>query len=472
MTFKKTLCAILYALCVLFVIVGCQAAISTVRPPLEEEGEIYLYIQPLPQEADRLRFTLEKVFAVSSDGREFALDVSLHQLKGPDMKRQRLLASGRLPQGSYSGLSFLVKSAVLKVEEGEATLRSPEEPVKIDFSFNVARKKAYLISARFKYPESIKGGFSFSPVFSMSIPGKPLSNLAGYVTNPGSSNITVFDKQAGLAVAIIATGRKPMGMALDQKLRRGYVALSGDDAIAIVDVVAEDVIDRIRLNTGDHPQELALTPDNRLLLTVNPGSNTVSFIDTSSLIEVNRLKVGNGPNSVLIDSTGRRAYVFNTMASTVSVIDIPNKMLLATIATDPSPLRGQFNRNGDKIYVIHEWSSYVSAINPLSLSVARRFQVRMGLESIKVDTNTDLVYLGRKNDTVVEAYDPFSFVPVDFINTGGGISYMTIDGQENNLHMINPGMKTLMGSNLISKKMVFIIDVGQSPYWVTVMGER
>jgi len=466
--------AMRYALCAMLVLgmVGCQAVISTVRPPLEEEGEIYLYIQPLPQEANRLRFTVEKIFAVGSDGREFAIDVYVHELKGPDMKRQRLLASGRVPPGSYSGLSFQVKNAVLKVEEGEATLRSPEEPVKIDFPFNVARKKAYLISVNFKYPESIRGGFSFSPVFSIYIPGKPLSNVAGYVTNPGSSNITVFDKQAGLALAIIATGRKPMGMALDQRLRRAYVALSGDDAIDIVDVVAEDIIDRIRLNTGDHPQELALTPDNRLLLTVNPGSNTLSFIDTTSRLEVNRIKVGNGPNSVLIDSTGRRAYVFNTMASTVSVIDIPNKMLLTTIGTDPSPLRGQFNRNGDKIYVIHEWSSYVSVIDPLSLSVARRFQVRMGMESIKVDTNTDLVYLGRKNDTVVEAYDPFSFVPVDFINTGGGISYMTIDGEVNNLCMVSPGMKALMGSNLISKKMVFIIDVGESPYWVTMMGER
>jgi YVTN family beta-propeller protein len=462
----------LHALCLLFFLLGCQATISRLKPPLEEEGELYLYIQSLPQEADRLRFTVEKIFAVSSDGREFALDVYLHQLKGPDMRRQRLLASGRLPPGSYGGLSFQVKNAILKVEEGEATLRSPEGPVKIDFPFNVARKKAYLVSLRFKYAESIRGGFGFSPVFSMFIPGKPLSNLVGYVTNPGSSNITVFDKQAGLAVAIIATGRKPMGMALDQRLRRAYVALSGDDAIDIVDVVAEDVIDRIRLNTGDHPQELALTPDNRLLLSVNPGSNTLSFIDPTSLIEVSRIKVGNGPNSVLIDSTGRRAYVFNTMASTVSVIDIPNKKLLTTIAIDPSPLRGQFNKRGDKIYVIHEWSSYVSVIDPLSLSVARRFQVRMGMESIKVETNTDLVYLGRKNDTVVEAYDPFSFVPVDFINTGGGISYMTIDGQENNLHMISPGMKALMSSNLISKKMVFIIDVGESPYWVTVMGER
>jgi len=454
------------------IIVGCQAVVSTVRPPLEEEGEIYLYIQPLPQEASRLRFTVEKIFAVSSDGSEFPLDVYVHELKGTDIKRQRLLASGRVPPGSYGGLSFLVKNAIVKTEEGEATLRSPEEPVKIDFPFNVARKKAYLISARFKYPESIRGTFSFSPVFSMFIPGKPLANVAGYLTNSGSSNITVFDKQAGFAVAVIPTGRKPMGMALDQKLRRAYVALSGDDAIDIVDVLAQEVIDRIRLNTGDHPQELALTPDNKLLLAVNPGSNTVSFIDTTSRLEINRIKVGNGPNSVLIDSTGRRAYVFNAVSSTVSVIDIPNKMLLTTIGTDPSPLRGQFNRKGDRIYVIHEWSSYVSAIDPLSLTVARRFQVRMGMQSIKVDTNTDLVYLGRRNDTVVEAYDPVSFVPVDFINTGGGISYMTIDGEGNNLTMVSPALKTLIAANLISKKAVFIVDVGESPYWVTMMGER
>lgn len=462
---------LLYALCAV-ILLGCQTTISMVRPPLEAEGELYLYLQPLPQEADRLRFTVEKIFAVGSDGREFALDVQIHNLKGPDIKRQRLLASGRVPPGHYSGLSFQVKNAILKVEEGEATLRSPEEPVKIDFPFNVIRKKAYLISARFKYAESIRGGFSFSPVFSMFIPGKILSNLVGYVTNSGSSNITVFDKQAGVAVAIIATGRRPMGMALDQRLRRAYVALSGEDAIDIVDVAAQEVTDRIRLNTGDHPQELALTPDNRLLLTVNPGSNTVSFIETGSLMEVGRIKVGNGPNSVLIDSTGRRAYVFNTTASTISVIDIPNKMLLATLATDPGPLRGQLNRSGDKIYVIHAWSSYVSVINTLSLSVARRFQVKMGMESMKVDTNTGLVYLGRKTDTMVEAFEPFSFVPVDFINTGGGISYMTIDGQENNLHMINPGMKTLVSSNLIRKKVVSIIDVGEGPYWVTMMGER
>ena len=69
------------------------------RPPLEDEGEIYLYLQPYPQEAERLRFSIEGISAVSADGREFPFEISLREIKASDVRRQRLLASGRVPAG-------------------------------------------------------------------------------------------------------------------------------------------------------------------------------------------------------------------------------------------------------------------------------------------------------------------------------------------------------------------------------------
>jgi YVTN family beta-propeller protein len=294
----------------------------------------------------------------------------------------------------------------------------------------------------------------------------------GYVSNSASNNITVFDKIADQAVAVIATGSRPAGMAVDQIRRIAYVALSGDDAIEMVDIALGDILNRIRLNQGDRPQELALTPDGKLLITVNPGSNTVSFVDPLSLLQVRRLSVGNGPNSVLLDSTGRRAYVFNTVSSSISVIDIASKSLITTIPTDAGPLRGQFNRAGNRFYVIHEWSSYLSVIDTASLAVIKRGLVRMGMESIKVDTNTDLIYLGRKRDVTVEIYEPFTLVSIDFIRTGGEVTYMTIDGEENNLYLLNSARKKVMVSNLVSRKISREIDVGQEPYWISMMGER
>jgi hypothetical protein len=80
--------------------------------------------------------------------------------------------------------------------------------------------------------------------------------------------------------------------------------------------------------------------------------------------------------------------------------------------------------------------------------------------------------VGRAHDPIVEVYDPFSFVSVDSIATGGGITYMTIDGDENNLYLVNPEMKSLMVSNFLGRKVISEIDVGEGPYWVSMMGER
>ncbi len=466
--------AMRYALCSMLVLgtLSCKGGFLQLKPVLENEGEVYLYIQPFPQEADRLRFSIETISAVTGDGREIPVSLTMKDLKCLEIKRQRLLASGTLPPGLYSGFSFKVKDGFLKTEDGEAALLMPDGPVKIDFSFNVARKKAYVITMTFKYNESVQSGFSFSPAFSIVIPVRPILALTGYVTNSSSNNITVFDKIANQVMGVLATGGKPEGMALDQNRRRAYVALSSDDTIEVMDVMAGDVINRLRLNTGDRPHELGLTPDGTMLLSVNTGSNTVSFIDANSLLEASRITVGKSPNSILIDQTGRRGFVFNTLSNTISVINIPNRGIVATISTESGPLRGQFNRRGDLLYVIHQWSPYLLEVDTSTFSVVRRDQLKMGLNSIKVDTRTDLVYLGRKTDVRVDGYYPFTFVPVDFIQASPGIEYMTIDNELNNLYLVNSREKTVIAVNLVSKRVVAEFDVGDGPYWVTMMGER
>jgi YVTN family beta-propeller protein len=269
---------------------------------------------------------------------------------------------------------------------------------------------------------------------------------------------------------MIATGKGPAGMALDQRLRRVYVATSGDHEIEVIDITGGELINAIKLSIGDRPQELALTPDGRTLLSLNAGTNTVSFIDPSSLFELNRVNVGMGPRSILIDPNGRRAYVFNTLSGTISVLDIASRAIVTTFSTDPGPLRGQFNRRGDNLYVIHELSSYLTVVDPISFRILKRFSI--GWHEFHKLTRTDLAYIGRRNDPFVGVYSPLSFVSVDFVKTGGTIECMAIDGEENNLYLVNSDMKSLMVSNLVRKKIVSEMDVGEGPYWVTMMGER
>ena len=451
---------------------GCAAAPLLVKPALEEEGEVYVYFQPLPREAERLKFTLDHLFLVSGDGREFPLSLSLDDFNSDSARRQRFVAAGRVPPGRYRGLSCGVKKAALRGDEGEAVLLVPEGPVTADFTFEVRRKQAVVLSLVLRYAESVRSGFSFSPVFSVYVPSTPASGLVGYVTNRGDNTITVFDKRSGEVRGVIATGRGPEAVVLDQKAGRAYVALSGEDKIDVLEVATGRSVNTIRLNVGDGPAGLALTPDGRTLLAVNAVARTLSIIDPAALVELARIPLGDDPRFVLIDRTGLRCYVFNVLSGTISVVDIAHRALVATLSTDPGPTMGQFNRKGDKLFVVHEWGPYLSVIDPFSLSVAQRVYVGPGLCAIKIDANNDMIYAARRDEVRIEAYDPFTLVAGAYLEAMSDVRYMTIDGEENSLVLLSAENRKLMTLNLISKKITAETDVGENPAWLTMMGER
>ncbi|MBZ0154871.1 MAG: YncE family protein [Alphaproteobacteria bacterium] len=451
---------------------GCLAQPPLLKPALEEEGEIFVYLQPFPQGAERLRFRIERVSAVRDDGAEFILPLALSDIRGGQVKRQKFFAAGLLPPGTYTGLSCTIRSATLAGEEGETALLLPEEPARIDFPFSVEKKKALLLALSFDYFSSVKDGFTFLPVFSAAIPGRPIPSYIGYVSNSAANTITVFDKRAGQVTGMIATGRGPRGIAFDPQLRKAYVALSGEDAVAVIDMALHEVITRIPLTAGDTPQEVALTPDRKTLLVVNSGSNTLSMVSTSSLFEQQRISVGNHPRSVLVDAAGKRAFVFNALSNTVSVVDIPGKTVIGTLTTETGPFRGQFNRKGDRLYIIHEWSPYLIVVDSSTFQVLKRVFVGVGVSFIKVDTLTDMIYLCRTHDGTVEIYDPFSLFPGDLIRMESGVVFFTVDGEENTFYLALPDQKVVVGLNSINKKVVSVIDVGEDPYWIAVMGER
>jgi YVTN family beta-propeller protein len=455
-----------------FMLTGCHGSLQKAKALQENDGETYLYLHAFPQEAARISFELQSAAAVNAEGVEIPLTVRLSRLKGEQVNRQRLIASGALPPGKYRGFSFSVKDALLKGEDGEAALLVPEHSSLAEYPFEVKKAKAMLFSVALKYQESITEEVRFNPIFSVGLPGRPVPNLTGYVVNRGSNTITVFDKKSHEAMDVIQTGRGPGAVVLDQRQRRAYVVLSGEDAIDVIDVALGSAINRIRLHSGDAPRDLALTPDGSLLITANTGSNTVSLIDPASFIEIARISLSNRPGSVLIDRLGKKAYIFNTLSNNISVLDIANRVIITTFSTDSTPLRGDFNRKGDKLAVFQEWSPHLLVVDAVSLATLKKVYVGIGIGGIKVDTNTDNLYVGRRQDGMVEIFDPFSYIPGNYLSASAGTSYMAIDGEENNLYLIHPAKNSLQIFNLVSGSMVGEIDVDDDPYWVTLMGER
>jgi YVTN family beta-propeller protein len=439
---------------------------------LRDEGEVVVYLQPLPQEAAKLRFILDGIFAVQADGRTIPLSLSFNQLNGSELLgRQKFLATGILPPGAYTGLSIKIDKAFVQSSEGEVALLVPEEPVVAAKLFQVNRRQALALFLTLNASGIISRAVSFTPDFSLATPGGTLANLKGYVSNSAANLISVFNKKTMEVVNVIATGRGPKGIVLDQNRTRAYVAVSGDDTVEIYDVFNGTVIGKVKLTFGDNPMELALTPDGRTLVSVNHSSNTVSIIDAISRIELRRISVGEKPTSAVVDPSGFRAYIMNSRSNTVSVVDLTQRTLTATIAVEGSPIRGAFNRAGDRLYVVSSNSPNLSAIDPKRLTVTEKIFIGTGGLSIRVSRLNNLIFVGNSFGGEIAVVDPSSSMFIDSIRAGGNPAYMTIDRQENTLFVVLPERRLVQKINLTSKKIMAEIEVAEVAYAVAVMGE-
>ena len=93
-------------------------------------------------------------------------------------------------------------------------------------------------------------------------------------------------------VATVEVGAHPAQVVADRQ-GRAYVSLSGGNEIAVVDLAAASVIERIA--TGAYPHGLRLSPDESELYVANVEDGSVSVIDTVSREVTNRINVGPNP---------------------------------------------------------------------------------------------------------------------------------------------------------------------------------
>ena len=467
---KKSTLSIIASL--VFLAAGCTPQPLPYKAALDREGELHLYLQPLPQEAYRLEFSIAAISAVRHDGGVIQLRQFLTELKAKELLSvQKHLASAPLPPGLYDGISIQIGTASLLGEQGMASLLVPDEPLFIEQEFTVVRRRANTLFLSLAPAKMLGGGFRFEPLFSLARPRRELESLLGFATSSGSNIVSVFNKVTMEVVDTIATSSGPKGAVLDQRRGWVYIALAADDSIEAIDVGTREILARARLRSGDEPAEIALSRDGETLVSANSGSSTVSIIETTALREVGRVRLPTEPTSVVVGESGQRAYVLHSMSNAISVIDLRRLGLIATRTFEESPVRGAFNRDGDRLYVITRNSPNLLVIDPLSLTLIERILVGTGAASIKVDLKTDLIYVGKRNGEVA-VIDPSSLMPIDAFMTNSNSVFLSIDGEENALFVVLPKKKAIRKMNLISKRTLGTIEVGDGSYAVVLMGER
>jgi YVTN family beta-propeller protein len=442
-------------------------------PALSGDGEVRVYLQPLPSDAARLAFRIGAVVALKGDGAEVPLELARDEVSGAATAGQRLLARGRVAPGAYDGVALRISRATLGSDEGNADLLVPEEPVRVEVPFRVQRDRAVLVRLKLRDEQGGAQEFRFVGAFlgQASGPENSAIQAAAYCATPLLASLTVIDRRAHAVSGVLPTGREPHGVALDAARLRAYVALSADDQIQVLDLVTGEELRRIALRAGDEPREVALTPDGALLVVVNAGSDSASLVDASSGAVISTVRTGEVPHALLLDRGGRRAYVLNRRSRSLTILDVGNFEVARTVPTDPEPLRAALNRDGTRLYLVARGSAHLAVLSVPEMSPVRTVFVGLGAAAVAVDARTDLVYVGRSDGGAIQVFAPLSALPLGEIEVPGPVAYLAVDALENALvAVLATGQVAFV--DLTRKQVIATVELGATGHQIAILGER
>jgi YVTN family beta-propeller protein len=235
--------------------------------------------------------------------------------------------------------------------------------------------------------------------------------------------------------------------------------------VASLDLLEGRALERVPLRAGDQPRDVVLTPDGRTLVVANPGSDTVSFVDPVSSIEIERLPVAGRPHSLLMELDGRRVFVLAERASSMTVLSTASRAAVGSVPVESGPVRARLlGRNGERILVAHAESPYVLVIDARTLAVQQRVYVGQGARALEVDPRSSRIYLARARTGRVEVFDPASFLPLEEIAVPGEVMWLSVESEGNALGILiqDPPEVRLVG--LVGGGLVARAPLGPGPW--------
>jgi len=461
----------LYFLLLFLMLAACAGPPLPVVPASPPGAGLRLYLQPLPQEAHRITLTVSNLTALKADGSEEPLLQESLVLRADELIGiQRKLFSGNLPAGRYLGLRLRIDGATLLTDEGETDLLVPAEPLLLSAEFRIEEDRTLALFLSLAPERLITDGYRLTPTFSLWQPRPALPSLKGLVSNAEAGTLTLFEKKSPAVVSIIAAGRKPQGLVLDQTRRWAYVALAEDNAIAAFDLTNEKIQGKIRLRSGDEPQELALSPNGQTLVATNARSNSISILNTTPLSERGRILLTTSPASIFFGPANDRAYLVQPETNTLAVVDLIRQQITASVNLEDSPIRGASSSDGRYLYLLTD-SPNMLVVDSTALTVKERVFVGYGALSLLVNPSNGLVYVGRKSGEIA-IIDPDVNIPIDSLRISGDVADLALDREENTLFAVSSQTSHITKYDLISKKLLGTLDADAGSYGLVVMGEE
>ena len=196
-----------------------------------------------------------------------------------------------------------------------------------------------------------------------------------YVSNEDDGTVTVIDADRGAAIATIAAGKRPRGLALSPDGKLLYVAVSG-------------------LPKCPPP----ITDEQCAKLPRDPAADGIAVIDTASLARTRVLGGVSDPERVAVSRDGHRLYISEEDAGRLAVLDATRNRVLATVPVGREPEGVRVSPNGRWVLVTSEEDNSVVVVDTKSNAIVGKATVGTRPRDLAFSRDSRFAYVSGEAD--------------------------------------------------------------------------
>ena len=147
-------------------------------------------------------------------------------------------------------------------------------------------------------------------------------------------------------------------MALTPDGRTLLVVNPDSNSVSLVDLETHAV--RAEVPVDIDPRCVAIDPEGALAYVSNRGSNSVSIVDLDAGINTGSIDVGVRPYGILVSPDGARLYIAEQGSDALRILDLATRRTVARVPTDDRPSGLALSPTGHLLYVTHLLSPSVT----------------------------------------------------------------------------------------------------------------
>jgi len=252
------------------------------------------------------------------------------------------------------------------------------------------------------------------------------------------TSVNVIDLATEQPVGSVDNMKGVHGIAIVNKLNRGFISDGKANAIVAFDLKTLKVIATIPLTDANGPDAIMYDPYSNRVFSFNGESNNSSVIDPATLKQVGTVALGGGPEFAVADGKGK---IYNNLEDKSS-LNVINSKTLKVIKNYPlAPCGGPtglaLDAASQRLFTVCRENKGVSVVDINTGKVITTLPIGAGVDAVAYDPQTKLIFCscGDGTTTIIKQKSANDYSVVQVLKTTDRARTMALDLQTHKIYL-------------------------------------